>query len=88
MEFLAQECAVINPICTGGPHAGRLKVVCKTNEIKPPDYANLSPALLISFNCWCFSGCHLMIDILSRPRPPTGKKNHKWDLFSISVVSL
>lgn len=52
------------PHLYGGPHAGRLNVVCKTNEIKPQDYVELSRALLISFNCWCFSACHSMIDIL------------------------
>lgn len=56
------------PHLYGGPHAGRLNVVCKTNEIKPQDYVKLSGALLISFNCWCFSACHSMIDILTGHR--------------------
>lgn len=56
------------PHLYGGPHAGRLNVVCKTNEIKPRDYVKLSGALLISFNCWCFSACHSMIDILTGHR--------------------
>lgn len=62
------------PHLYGGPHAGRLNDVCETNEIKPQDYANLSRALLISFNCWRFSACNLMIDVLSRPRPPQERK--------------
>lgn len=30
-------------------------------------------ALLISFNCWCFSACHLMTEILWGPRLSLGR---------------